>query len=94
MQIRKRIQEMNAVSHQVERVWRIRGSGGATTECSIHQEPDGHFSARVSRLPDSEVLHICDTATIRKARMKAEEWRQTLLGLSEFQDCSVEQQGS
>ena len=81
------------MSHQVEKVWRIRGVGGATTECSIHREPDGQFSTRVSRLPGSEVLHMCSTGTIRKARKKAEEWRQTLLGLGEFYDCSVEKQG-
>jgi hypothetical protein len=59
------------------------------TECSIHQEPDGNFSTRMSRLPGSEV-HMCRVATIRRARRKAEEWRQTLLALGEFHDCSVE----
>jgi hypothetical protein len=78
------------LSQQIEKAWRIRGLGGATTECSIHQELDGTFSTQVSGLPGSEVLHMCRVATIRKARRKAEEWRCTLLGLGEFHDCSVE----
>jgi hypothetical protein len=78
------------LSQQIEKVWRIRGPGGATTECSIYQEPDGNVSMQVSRLPGSEVLHMCRVATIRRARRKAEEWRRTLLALGEFHDCSVE----
>ena len=72
----------------LEKAWRLRGSTGRVMECSIHMDHQAGFSVRIQDGP-SQIIRDCRVATVHRARKKAEEWRQTLLTLSGYEECSV-----
>jgi hypothetical protein len=74
----------------LEVAWRLRGSTGCIMECSIYIYPDHQagFSVRI-QCGARGVIRDCRVRSVRKARRKAEDWRQTLLTLSEYEECGV-----
>jgi hypothetical protein len=68
----------------VETAWRLRGPLGSVVTCVIL--PNGTaFTLCVLQGP-SKVSRTHTVLSLRRARLKAEEWRTTLLSLSEFEE--------
>jgi hypothetical protein len=79
-------QALSDVTTPVETSWRLRGPTGRVMECCIHMHPQAGFSVQI-RDGRTGVIRDCRVATLRRARKKAEDWRQALLSLSEYQAC-------
>ena len=73
---------MGTESVVLETAWRLRSPVGGVMQCTIRPAENGSI-VQVAH-DASEVARVCRVANIRRARQKAEEWRATLLSLSEF----------
>jgi hypothetical protein len=79
-----------AVDHEhdlTDLAWRLRGATARIMECRINEEHGAGFHVRVHD-DLGGLVHACRVGTLRKAKLKATEWRHTLLSLSEYEDHS------
>ena len=65
-----------------EIAWQLRGPLGKTVVCTIQASSAG-FLVQIGH-QGGQASRVCLVATLGRARRKAEEWRTSLLGLSEF----------
>jgi hypothetical protein len=72
----------------LEIAWRVRGATGRVMECSIYADDRAGFLVRM-QCEATRVIRDCHVRSVRKARRKAEDWRQTLLSLSGYEECGV-----
>jgi len=72
----------------LETAWRMRGPVGSVVECVILRS-GAEFTLRVLQ-ERSRVSRTHTVLSLRRARLKAEQWRTALLSLSEFQELKGE----